>query len=249
MELAGGNQRGVVGAGTTTVITSPEAVAELADLATNDVAWLYLAVLVVGVGLFALRRESNHRLFWLALAWAIGAPALSFLLNFVIAIYTPRYVVYMVIGLAIAVAAVIASQPTRLRYPLLAVTLAVTLWGLPGQRDDLMANRIPVRDLYRRASESVQPGDVIFFDQRNVDDNFFRWMIRTYLSRTFTRVESVAEAATHDRVWFVTDNLNNAQVQERFRQIEQNHPLQQVIGKCDSDWCYVIQLLATSDAG
>ena len=90
-ELTGGNVRGVVGAGTTTVITSWTAVADLAGWVSNGWPLLYVAALLIGAALLWQRTG-----WWLALAWAVGVPALSLLLNTVIAIYTPRYVVYLV---------------------------------------------------------------------------------------------------------------------------------------------------------
>lgn len=240
-EVVGGNERGAIGIGTTTRITSVESITHLTDLATNGLGLLYAALLIGG--LFLLWRHRNYRL---ALAWAVGVPALSFLLNLVIAVYTPRYVVYLVVGLSIAEGAALAAFPRRMRVPALVAVVALSLWMLPGQSADLMPNRIPYRDLFRRVSALAQPGDVIYFDQRGADDHFMRWQIAHYLPPALveSRTETVEEAMTHQRVWFVTDDWFNERVQARFKRIEQSHPLQQVIGRCDRGWCYLIQLLA-----
>jgi hypothetical protein len=58
----------------------------------------------------------------------------------------------------------------------------------------------------------------------------------------------VDEADAHPRVWYVTDNLFDEQVQADFKQIEQDHPLREVIGNCDRQWCYIMQLLAVDES-
>ena len=237
VETLGGNQRGIVGAGTTTVPTSLQAVVDLAQTATNGFAPLYVVILLVGA--FFLWRRAN---FWLALVWAVGAPALSLLINTVAAIYTPRYVVYMVVGLCVLVGAALAVLPIgRLRWLLLAAFMALNLLAVPGQ----FPNRTPYRDLFQRVTAAAQPGDVIFFDQSSADTRFVQWQTRHYLRGGLrrNRVLTVEEALEHKRVWFVTDDWFNPQVRENFDRIEATHPLQQVYGDCTSDWCYLIQLL------
>ncbi|MBZ0296460.1 MAG: hypothetical protein K8L99_28115, partial [Anaerolineae bacterium] len=236
-ELIGGNERGVVGAGTTTVPTSWQAVLELAQIATNGLLWLYLPIVIVGVIL--LWRRTNYRL---ALAWAVGAPALSFLINTVAAVYTPRYVLYMVVGVAVVVGASLAALPIRrARWPLLLGLAAVSLWVVPGQFPD----RTPYRDLYRKVNAAVQPGDVILFDHADAESRFTVWQIREYLNRALwrNRLDTVEEALAYPRVWFVTQDWFDPDVQADFHAIESSHPLQLVIGDCTSDWCYLIQLL------
>ncbi len=236
-ELVGGNQRGIIGIGTTTVLTSPESIARLADLTTNNLPSLYLGLALLGLVL--LRRSSNYRL---ALAWAFGAPALSFLLNLIIAVYTPRYVVYGVVGLSVVVGAALAALP--LRGLVLLGFLALNLYALPAQINDLAPNRIPYRDLFQRASALVQPGDVIIFDHSGTNNPFFAYQRQQYLSPVFTPVSTIDEAATYARVWYVTDDLFNERRQQNFKQIEQDHPLREVIGQCNRQWCYILQLLA-----
>lgn len=239
-ELIGGNERGVIGAGTTTVPTSLEAVLELAQMATNGLLWLYFPILILGMVL--LWRRTNYRL---ALAWAVGAPALSFMLNTVAAIYTPRYVLYMVVGVAVVIGAALAAIPLRrIGWLLLLGLMGVSLWVLPGQ----FPNRTPYRDLYRKVNAAVQPGDVIFFDHADTESRFTVWQIREYLNRSLwrTRLDRVEDTLEYPRVWFVTEDWFDPEVQANFRAIESTHPLQLVIGDCTSDWCYLIQLLETA---
>lgn len=238
MEMLGGNQRGIIGAGTTTVSTSWQAVQELLAYATNGQIILYLVILVIGAIL--LWRQSAYRL---ALVWALGAPALSFLLNSVIAIYTPRYVLYMVIGLAVACGAALATIRSRLRSLALAAVAAISLWALPTQLPD----RIPYRDLYQNVSAAAKPDDVIFFDEDDAETRFLQWQMNHYLSRDLrqNRVRSIDEARQQRRVWFATNEAwrYSSDVQSRFTELERTHPLQTVIGDCTSAWCYLIQLL------
>lgn len=237
VELLGGNQRGVVGAGTTTVITSWDAVVDLAQTATGGLPWLYIPLIIAGV-LLLWRREQYR----LALVWGVGAPALSLALNTVAAVYTPRYVLYMVIGVAVMAGAGLAALPLgRVRWTALVVLMTVSLWVIPGQ----LPNRTPYRDLFLRVGEMAQPGDVIFFDQQTTDSRFVQWQVRHYLPRELrqNRAETIEEARAHQRVWYVTDDWFNPRVQDNFRSIEADHPLQRVFGDCTSDWCYLIQLL------
>jgi hypothetical protein len=237
-ELVGGNQRGVIGAGTTTVITSWQAVQELAAYATNGQMALYALILVIGT--IILWRQAAYRL---ALVWALGAPALSMVLNIVIAIYTPRYVVYMVIGLGIAAGAALAAIRGRVRWLALLLVAAISLWAMPTQLPD----RTPYRDLYRRVSAEAKPEDVIFFDEGDADTRFIRWQIDHYLSRDLrrNRVSTLDEAKQQRRVWFATNEEwhYNPEVRKHFAELEQTHPLQTVIGDCTSAWCYLIQLM------
>ncbi len=237
VELLGGNQRGVVGAGTTTVTTSLAAVTDLAHTATNSLTPLYLVILLAGMIL--LWRRAN---FWLALAWAVGAPTLSFVLNTVAAIYTPRYVLYMVVGLAVTVGASLAALPIGRWRWLLVSFVALNLLVVPGQFPD----RTPYRNLFLRISAAAQPGDVIFFDQADADSRFLQWQVRQYLVRDLrqNRVTTADEALEYPRVWYVTNDWFNPQVRANFERIEASHPLQQVYGDCTSAWCYLAQLLA-----
>jgi len=234
-ELQGGNARGLIGAGSTTLPTSLDAVQRLVELATNGNVLLFGAILLLG--LIYLWRKANYRL---VLAWAFGVPAVSLLVNLLIAVYLPRYIVYMVIGFALAVGAGLAVLPTRLRFPALAAVMALSLWTLPSQ----LPLRIPYRDMFQTLSRTAQPGDSIFFDRAGLDDGFVRAQVARYLSADLNWVSSVEEARAARRVWYVSGGAwLSEEVRQRFAQVERDHPLQQVIGRCDREWCYVIQLL------
>ena len=238
-EEMGGNERGLLGAGSTTLPTSWTTVNDLAALATNGLTLLYIALLLIG--LIYLWRNANYLL---ALLWAIGVPALSLLINPLIAIYTPRYVVYMTVGVALAVGASLASLPLpRLRIPALLVVVALSSWFLP---QHLPEGRTPYRDLFREVSAQAQPDDVIFFDRSaDAGTRFVRWQIDAYLDPQLSsnRVQSVAEAQRYRRVWYVTADWFNPDERANFEAIEASHPLQYVAGDCTSNWCYLLQLL------
>jgi 4-amino-4-deoxy-L-arabinose transferase-like glycosyltransferase len=237
-DVSGGNDRGLLGSGVTTVATSIDSVVALLNTVTNGQIGLYALILILGVVL--LWPQKHYRL---ALIWGLGAPALSFAINTVFAIYTPRYVVYLIIGLALALGAALAAVQVRLRWLALAAVAAVSLWTLPTQ----LPNRIPYRDLYQRVSAVAKPGDVIFFDEDDAETRFLKWQMDHYLGRDLrqNRVETVEEASHQRRVWFATNEAwhYNPDVQKRFAELQQTHPLQTVIGECSSAWCYLIQLL------
>ncbi|HLV33959.1 MAG TPA: glycosyltransferase family 39 protein [Spirillospora sp.] len=237
-EMIGGNARGLIGAGSTTQPTSLSAVLNLAHVATNGQVVLY--ALLVLIGAVFLWRRAAYRL---ALVWALGVPAVSLLVNLVVAVYLPRYVVYMVIGLALLVAAGLAQFPRYARWPALVAVAVVSLWFLPAS---LPASRVPLRDLYQQVSAAAGPDDVIFFDSGGWGDGFVRAQIRRYLDPDLLarRVQSIEEAVAQRRVWYVTDDeWRSDATRARFEQIERSHPLQQIIGRCDRDWCYLLQLL------
>ncbi len=237
-DVSGGNDRGLLGSGVTTVPTSLDSIVGLLNNVTNGQIGLYAVILVIGI--IFLWRLANYRL---ALAWGLGAPALSFAINTVFAIYTPRYVVYLIIGLALALGAALAAIQTRFRWLALVVVASISLWALPTQ----LPIRIPYRDLYQRVSAAAEPGDAIFFDEDDAETRFLRWQMDHYLSRDLrqNQVENIDEASQQRRVWFATNEAwrYNTDVQNRFAELQRTHPLQMVIGNCTSAWCYLIQLL------
>lgn len=236
-ELSGGNARGAIGAGTTTVATSLEAVWELAQVATNGQALLYGLVLLLGLVL--LWRRANYRL---ALLWAFGVPAISLLINTVAAVYTPRYVLNFILGLALALGASLASLPPRVRWLALAGFAAISLWALPSQ---LPKDRTPYRDITATFAASARAGDALFYDRVYEDDVVWKFAVAQYFKPDWGgyRVQTVEEAQAARRVWFLTTDWLNPEVQANFHAIEATHPLRQVIGDCNRYWCFLIQLL------
>lgn len=236
-EMAGGNERGVIGAGTTTETTSIEAALRLARWATNGQVILYAAILIVGA--IYLWRQESYRL---ALVWGIGVPAAAMLVNLLVAVYTPRYVVYLIVGLAIAAGASLAVLPRRIRLPVLTAVIALTFWSLP----QYIPVRVPLRDLFRQVAAAAQPEDAFFFDRGGITDPFVRNQARRYLGLDLwdRRIGQLEQALPNRRIWFVSgEEWRTDKVRTDFARIEQSHPLQQVIGRCDRDWCYLLQLL------
>lgn len=236
VEQAGGNARGALGIGTTTQPTSFETAAELATLITNGQVALYALILIVGFAL--LWRRSAYRL---ALAWAVGGPALSLLLNLFVAVYAQRYNAYLIVGLALAAGAALAALMPRLRVPALALTLMLTLLAVPAH----LPQRIPFRDLFGQVSALAQPGDVLLFEAAGIEDRFVQWQIAQYMDPALAanRADSVEAAQTHRRVWFVTGAWFDEAVRARFSALETTHPVQDIVGDCTRAWCYLIQLM------
>lgn len=236
-EVAGGNERGAIGAGSTTEATSIETVLRLARTATNGQVIVYAAVLIVGV-IFLWRKETYR----LALVWGIGVPAAAMLINLFVAVYTPRYVVYIVVGLAIAAGAALAALPRQVRLPALTGVMMLTFWSLP----QYIPNYVPLRDLYRQVSALAGPNDVLFFNDGDLTDPFVRKQAERYIAPDLweRRVRRLERALPNRRIWFISgDEWRSDEIRADFAQIEQTHPLQQIIGKCDREWCYLLQLL------
>ena len=239
-ELVGGNARGVVGAGTTTLPTSLEAVGELVLWATNGQVILYgLAILL---GLVVLWRRKGYQL---ALMWAFGVPVIALVMNTVIAIYTPRYILNFVLGLGLVTGAGLAVIPrTRWRWTVLVVFAAANLLALPAA---LPQTNAPFRTVLRDVSAAAHPGDAFFFPRWDEAGDFEHWMYQTRLPRASEYrddwVYTLDDVLPYRRVWFITVDWFNTDVQATFQTLEQTHPLQDVYGDCTRQWCLLLQLM------
>jgi hypothetical protein len=225
-----------VGTTSTAIPTNLSNILGLVEYSTNSQLLLYGFVLVIGVGLLW-----RVRLYWLALLWGLGVPVVALLLNLVAAVYSPRYVAYLTLGLALALGAALAAIPIRWRTLALTVFAALSLWGFSSQ----LPVRVPYRDIFNAMSAEAQPGDIVYLRHADEDDNLVRWHLNTYLSPLFTIIEdgdlNMAESAR--RVWFLTSDLFNDDVKADFARLEPTYPVQTVIGQCNWAWCYVAQLM------
>jgi hypothetical protein len=238
-----------IGIANTTEPTTVEAVMRLVNVATNGQPGLYALALLIG--LIVLPRTAGYRI---ALLWGIGVPVLAFVINLFASVYTQRYVTYLSVGLALAVGASLAalgelnSQVAKnakiVSLAALAGFAGICLWTLPSQ---LPQDRIPYRDLLRNLSAAALPGDVVFFDHADTNDNFAQWQYRHYLipdlrEGAVNRLDAAQQAR---RVWYITTHWFDVAVRETFAELERSHPVQQVLhpSRCDRQWCYLIQLM------
>lgn len=236
IESASGDVRGLAGIGSTTEPTSLEAVLGLANVATNGLPLLYAVVLIVGVAL--LWRRTGYRL---ALAWALLVPAINLTVNLVASVYTQRYQSYISLGVALAAGAALAALPSRGRWLALAGFAIVSLWMLPSQ----LPFHIPHRYIFQTVAENAKPGDVIYFEEADESDKLVRWQIDHYLPAELRarEVRNERVAAQSRGIWFVTKRFLRPEIQDIFRNLERNHPLQMVVGDCNPQWCYLAQRL------
>ncbi len=223
-----------VGTPATTKPTDLDTLRTLIDTVTNGLPLLYGLILLVGAAV--LWCSARYRV---VVAWALGVPAVALALNTIAAVYTPRYVVYLVVGLALALAAALAVERRNwLRYAALIAFVGINLVLMPGA----LPERVPYRDVF--GAMSAQPGDVVYFADRV--DQFLTWQADAYLSPGFTRIEDhdLDAAAVARRVWFLTANWFDDDVRAQFNVLEPTHPVQQVIGQCPpKGWCYYAQLM------
>jgi uncharacterized membrane protein len=236
VELASGDARGIAGSSVTTQPTSLESITQLIQLATNGQVLLYALALLIG--LFYGWRKANYRL---ALAWAMGVPGVAFTGNLLAAIYTPRYIVNFVIGLALVLAAGLAALPVRLRWAAVIVFAGISLWAMPSQFPTDIA---PFYLLFRDLKSALQPGDVIFLD-KGYGDDVMKWnynRILTQQNRNEATMQ-IDEALNARRIWHLTSEWLDPDVQANFRRIETTHPRQSGFGQCDAKWCYLMQLM------
>ncbi len=231
-----GMARGLAGNGVTTQPTSWQGAVTLATTASNGLIWLY--GLVILAGLLALWKHPNYRL---VLLWAFGAPLLNLAANLVVDVYTPRYLYYAVIGLALALALGLLSLPSRLRQAGIAAFIVANLLTFGGA----IPIRIPYRDLYRLLSAKAEPGDVVLFYHGGEGGGFVGWQYAHYLAPPLraAMTTDVAAADQARRIWFVTGDWFSDSTKHIYEQLEATRTLQIVLGQCDRDWCYVAVLL------
>jgi hypothetical protein len=139
-------------------------------------------------------------------------------------------------------AAGLASLPKRVCWIGLFGFAAINLWAMP---EVLPKDIIPFRALFKELISAYETGDTIFIDppdNRGVDFNW-TYLQQFPLDMREAIVNTVEEALPSRRIWYLTPNWLNDDIQATFSQIEQNHPLQSVLGKCDINWCYLIQLM------
>ncbi len=234
-----GNSYGLgIGTPATTQATDLETLARLLQVATNGQPLLYALVLLLGVAL--VRRKSRYGL---ALAWALGVPAVALALNTVAAVYTQRYVAYLAVGLALAAAAALAALKPAIPCTLaLAGFLALNLIFVPAW----LPVRVPYRDVFGQVSEVGKAGDALLIVPAKTYDQFLDWQVQQYIAPDLRAgVTTDAPAAQQARrVWFLTGDPFSPAVQTSFAALEASHPLQQVIGQCpEVGWCYLAQLM------
>jgi len=226
-----------IGTPSTTQPTSLKAVVDLASLASNGLPILYAGVALLGVLL--LWRSAYYRL---ALMWAFGVPLIALVTNLFVEVFTPRYIVYMVVGLALVLSAALAT----LRRPVLrnlafGIFVTINLLAVPSW----LPVRPPYRDLYAQVSAAARIGDVVLNVPESAYDQFFQWEQRQYLPQALqadiaTNLEQAEQAR---RIWFMTSDWFNPLVRDQFNALEPTHPVQRVIGQCDNSWCYLAQLM------
>ncbi|MBE2271478.1 MAG: glycosyltransferase family 39 protein [Anaerolinea sp.] len=228
-----------LGTPATTQATNLTTISRLITLSTNGQIALFAGLLIVGAVL--LWRQSRYRL---AVLWALGVPAVALLVNFVAAVYTPRYVSYLTIGLALVMAAAVVALPRIRRVPLWIPVLAVCAVALGVNVADHLPDNIAYRDIFR--AMDIHDGDVVYFDHAGeADMGFLGWQMDLYLHPGYRVISDhqLTDAQSARRVWYITGNWFDDDVRAVFDELEHTHPVQTVLGQCDRAWCYLSQLM------
>ncbi len=237
VEVASGGARGLAGSGATTELTSAGAVLKLIQLATNGQPWLY--AIILAIGLYYGWRKASYRL---AFAWGIGVPLVTFVVNLVLAVYSPRYIVNFIIGLALVMAAGLGWLPNRVRWISLTGFLVISFWALPSQ---LPHDIIPYSDLLKQLVVDYRPGDSIYIDPPENRGVVFNWQYSHSFTTDMRRaiVQQVNDALPARRIWYLTESWFDDTIQANFHLIEESHPRVDGFGNCDANWCYLVQLM------
>ena len=253
VETASGVARGSIGIGVSTLVTSPENIFKLVNFATNSLGWLYALLLVIGVFQFwraacqhmggQIRPTDAFSTYGLALLWCLGVPALTLLANTSAGVYAPRFVSYLTLGLALAIGAVIAHLPIYFfaRVTVIGALVIANLLTFP----DSLPVRIPYRDILRDVSARMSEDTSVLLVHAGEDDGFAQWQYDHYLSPSLrARLTTDPLVAQNTRrLWMLTRDWFNEDVQAVFKDLEPRFPVQQVYGQCDRAWCYLAQLL------
>jgi hypothetical protein len=238
VELTSGTARGAAGSGATTQSTSIESIINLVQLATNGQVILYGFILAISL-IYGWRKGSYR----LALVWAFGLPLVAFVLNLFVAVYTPRYIVNFIIGFALILAVGFAVFPSRIRWGILLLFAGISLWALPSQLPD---DIIPYQRLFRDMSLASKPGDKVLLDQANYNEaKVMQWQMLHVVPESLRvdTTDQIDKVMSARRIWYVTGHWLTDDVQANYRLIEQTHPRQTGFGQCNSQWCYLIQLM------
>jgi len=237
LETQSGTVRGVAGIGVSTLVTNGQTIIELLNSVTNGQIGLYALVLLIGVALLW-----RKRFYWLALGWGIGMPVIFLTANLVAAVYAPRFVSSLMLGLGLALAAALVKLPRRL-----GVIGAVALIGANLLTfSTTIPVRVPYREIYAQLSGQGKPGDVLFDTPPHEYDTYVEWQQQHYLTADLWAANTTDFDQTQKarRVWFLTPNWFDPTVQVEFKQLEPTHPVQEVIGQCPMhSWCYLAQLM------
>ncbi|MBI1256078.1 MAG: hypothetical protein GC204_01285 [Chloroflexi bacterium] len=237
IETQSGTVRGVAGIGVSTFATTPATILDLLNSMTNGQLGLYGLVLLIG-GVLLWRKGR----YWLALSWALGLPLVALAANLVAAVYAPRFVSNLMLGLALALAAALVKLPQRLGVIGAVVLIGANLLTF----STTIPVRVPYRDVYAQLSVQAKPGDVLFNAPAGQFDTYLQWQQEHYLAADLqpesgTNFEQAEKAR---RVWFMTASWFDPIVQAQVKQLEPTHPVQQVIGQCPQHgWCYIAQLM------
>jgi len=212
-----------------------ESIIELAQLSSSGQLGFYL--LIAGLGLGLLWRNASYRL---ALVWLLVSPGLVLLINTQAPIYTQRYTSFFAPSVAIVVGAALAALPARWHWGGLILVCGMSLSTLPHH----LPVRTPYRDIFTEISSSAQPDDILFV-QHPIGDTFRGDQLDRYIAPQLldNHTSSLEAAMQARRIWFLADDWFDTAVQSTFRTLETRHRLQQVIGDCNPDWCYLAQLL------
>jgi hypothetical protein len=233
-----------VGAFATAIRTTPEAAGQLLALATNGHWAVYAGLLIVGT-VWAAQRIQRRRLYGLALLWGVGVPALVLTVNIAFGVYSQRYIAYLTLGLALAAAAGLVGvgdlwRRLKVGWAVVAIFAALNAATFSAY----LPVRTPHRDIYRAMLPQVQAEDAVFIIGPTAYEPVARWQMQQYLTPPiYERSLAALDGAQPRRIWFITDDWFNADVQAQFHRLEQTHPLQFVAGDCTRAWCYLAQLM------
>jgi len=188
------------------------------------------------------------------LFWLIIAPGLVLLVNLRTPIYTPRYTAYAAPAVGIIIGATLATIPLiwpRKRkvdvsiahatsWIAVIVLAGISLYTLP----NYLPVRVPLRHIYREMNQLSPAGTVLYTTHIDPDGTETDQMVRYLAPAIFeNQAATLDEAIAARYVWFVTEHWFENATRVQFQQLAETHRVQQVVGDCKPEWCYLAQLM------
>ncbi|MEO0560581.1 MAG: glycosyltransferase family 39 protein [Chloroflexota bacterium] len=150
---------GVVAKGAATSGTNWGAFIEFLHTYSNNQPHVIISLLVVGV--FVSLRQYRDPMWWAALIWMVGVPAIFFLGNLVTPLYNVRYPLMMIPAMGLVIGFGVTSLPAVHQGAFLGVFL---VFGLLTYTDAFEPPVTPHDDLLGTVSVGFQPGDEIWYN-------------------------------------------------------------------------------------
>ncbi len=182
----------------------PQAFIDLFQKYTGTLAVVWAALFIFGA-IVTIRQIRRNRLSSVLLIWLIAIPLIVYVLDFRLGLFRPRYLWWLMLGLAIWVTYGISVLPVRWRN---VVVAALALLAIAPQDVNIDRSEPMHFEQYLDVlADEIRWGDVIYIDPNCVCNTTYpyRW---DYYTRVYLPwgVHFVDDPTGYQRVWYVRTN-------------------------------------------